>query len=171
MIKYFSFFFAIVIFLSSCEKETVVRYEVSLDAFFDIPGGLNTLETHYFIIRNVPTLYKQYADIKSVDTISIQNIATARGLITSRFQDIDFDLVERISVYAVSIKDPTFKREMYYVDFVPVTTGKELRMLSSTTELKKIISEEFIDLEIRVNFRTIPRTKINARIVFGYAVF
>ena len=157
--------------LTSCDKETVVRYEVSIDAEFDIPTGLNTVETHYFVLRNVPTFYKQNADIKGIDTASIVNVAASRGLIKSKFQDIEFDFVDRISIYAVSRKDPNKKREMYYLDFVPLTTGTQLKMLSSTTQLKDILSEEFIDLEVRLNLRNFTTSNIRAQIEFGYAVF
>lgn len=156
---------------SSCDKETVVSYEVAMDAEFDIPSGLNTIETHYFTVRNVPTFYKQTADNRNIDTSAIQNVLASRGLIQSRFQDLNFDFVERVSVYAISRKTPSFKREMYYVDIVPLTTGSQLRMLSSTTELKKLMSEEFIDIEVRLNFRNFTTSGIRARITFGYAVF
>jgi hypothetical protein len=164
-------FALLLVLFASCEKETIVRYEVSLDAEFDIPIGLNTIETHYFIIKNVPTFYTQSANNRGVDTSGILNVLASRGLIRAKFQDRDFDFVERVSVYAVSRKDPSFKREMYYIDFVPLTTGNQLRMLSSTTELKKIMGEEFIDLEIRLNFRNFNTAPIRARLEFGYAVF
>ena len=158
------------VLLSSCEKETQVRYEVALDANFDIPSGLNTLETHYFIIRDVPTFYSLNADLKRQDTASINQIIASRGLIRSRFNDVNFDFVERISIYAVSKKNPDMKREMYYLDFVPLNTGRELRMLSSTTALKEIIQEETMDVEIRMNVRNFTNTAIRATFDFGYAI-
>lgn len=159
------------VFFYACEKESVIRYEVALDAEFDIPIGLNTIETHYFIVKNVPTFYKQSANNRNVDTSGIINVLASRGLIRAKFLDRDWDFVERVSVYGVSKIDPTFKREMYYIDFVPLNTGKELRMLSSTTELKKLLSEELIDLEVRLNFRSFNTAPLRARIEFGYAVF
>lgn len=60
---------------------------------------------------------------------------------------------------------------MYYLDFVPLTTGTQLKMLSSTTQLKDILSEEFIDLEVRLNLRNFTTSNIRAQIEFGYAVF
>jgi hypothetical protein len=155
---------------SSCEKEIQVRYEVSLDANFDIPSGLNTLETHYFIIRDVPTFYNLNASLKRQDTAAINQVIASRGLIRSRFNDVNFDFVERISIYAVSKKNPDLKREMYYLDFVPLNTGRELRMLSSTTALKEIIQEETMDVEIRMNVRNFTNTSIRATFDFGYAV-
>jgi len=157
--------------LTSCDKETVVRYEVSIDAEFDIPTGLNTVETHYFILRNVPTFYKQNADIKGIDTASIVNVAAQSVRVDMGTITQMLNVLEKISIYAVSRKDPNKKREMYYLDFVPLTTGTQLKMLSSTTQLKDILSEEFIDLEVRLNLRNFTTSNIRAQIEFGYAVF
>ena len=104
MARIIGYIFFSLLLLTSCEKETLVRYEVALDAEFDLPTGLNTVETHYFIIRNVPTFYLQNAELKGVDTSSIVNISASRGLIRSKFQDVDFDFINRISIYAVSKK-------------------------------------------------------------------
>lgn len=60
---------------------------------------------------------------------------------------------------------------MYYLDFVPVNTDTQLRMLSSTTQLKDMMNEEFIDLEVRINLRSFTTSNIRAKIEFGYAVF
>ena len=171
MAKIFVYFFLVILLFTSCEKETVVRYEVPLVAEFDLPTGLNTVETHYFIIRNVPTFYGQNAALKGVDTSTIINVFASRGLIQSKFQDVDFDFISRISIYAVSKKDSNKKREMYYMDFVPLTADTQLRMLSSTTQLKDILKDEFIDLEVRINLRSFTTSNIRAKIEFGYAVF
>jgi hypothetical protein len=170
-IKKVLYFLILTASLWSCEKETIVRYEVKLTADFAIPAGINTVETHYFRIQNVPVYYKKFADNKGIDTSAIFQIQASKGLIKSKFQDIDFDFVERISVYVVSRTNPSLKREMYYVDFVPLTTGSELKMLSSISELKSIIKDEFVDLEVKLNVRSIPRTNIDAIIEFSYAVF
>ncbi|MBL0098943.1 MAG: hypothetical protein IPP49_01930 [Saprospiraceae bacterium] len=86
-----------------------MRYQADMDAEFDLPTGLNTVETHYFIIRDVPTNYKLNADLKGVDTSSIFNVQASKGLLTSKFGGVDFDFINRISVYAVSKKDPSKK--------------------------------------------------------------
>ena len=170
MQKILVIFSLIAVTIISCQKDTSFRYEVGLTADFAIPSGLNTVETHYFIIRNVPVFYKFNADRNGVDVATITNVLASRGLMRSTFSEADYDFISRVSVYAVSRKDPTVKREMYYLDFVPVNTGREMKMLSSTTQLKEILSEEFIDLEVRLNFRSISPSLLSTRIEFGYAV-
>lgn len=169
--KYLIFIFGFFLTMSSCEKEVPIRYEARTDAMFIIPLGLNTVETHYFPVYDVPTYYLLNASRFNVDTATIQNIQASKGLLRAKFNDAEFDFIERISVYAVSKKDPTFKREMYYLDFNPINTREELRMLSSTSQLKQIMSEEFIDLEIRLNLRRFSTSNIETIIDFGYAVF
>lgn len=158
-------------FLISCEKEVPIKYEVRLDGEFEIPLGLNTIETHYILVRKVPTFFIYNAQRFNADTSSITNIQASKGLLRAKFGDAEFDFVERISVWAVSIKNPNLKREMYYLDFNPLNTREELRMLSSTSELKQIMKEEFIDIEIRLNLRRFPSSNIRTVIDFGYAVF
>ncbi len=163
--------FILIVSLFACEKERVPLYEVNMDAEFDIQSGLNTVATHIFVIRNVPTNYKFSADNRNVDTSSITNIQSARGLIRAQFGSVDYDFISRVSVYALSRKDTTLRREMYYLDFVPLETNEELRMLSSTSELREILKEEFIDIEVRLNFRAFTGPTLPTRLVFGYAVF
>lgn len=169
IVKVFCFVFLGSIF--ACEKERIPLYEVNMDADFDIQSGLNTFATHVFIIRNVPTNYKISADNRGVDTSGITNIQSARGLMRAKFGSADYDFISRVSVYARSRMDTTLRREMYYLDFVPLETNEELRMLSSTSELKEILKEEFIDVEVRLNFRAFTGPTLPTRMVFGYAVF
>lgn len=157
--------------LSGCDKQTPSLYEVGIERDFDIPAGLNNIETHYLYLRNVPTFYKQYADSRGLDNTTIASVRAARGLIRSDFQTFGYDFIDRISISVVSRKDPLQKREMYYLDDVPFNTGDELRMLSSATELKDIISEEFVDIEVRMNIRTSTGTAVRSKLIFSYAVF
>jgi hypothetical protein len=165
------FCFILVVGIVGCEKERVPLYEVNLDAEFDIQSGLNTISTHVFVIRNVPTNYKISADNRGVDTSSITNVQSARGLLRAKFSSADYDFISRVSVYALSKSDTTMRREMFYLDFVPLETNEELRMLSSTSELRGILKEEFIDVEVRLNFRSFTGPTLPTKLVFGYAVF
>lgn len=165
--------FSIILLLSilGCEKERVPLFEVNLDAEFEIQSGLNTISTHVFIIKDVPTNYKISADNRGVDTSQITNIQSARGLLKAKFGSADYDFVSRVSVYALSKSDPTLRREMFYLDFVPLETNEELRMLSSTSELREILNDEYIDVEVRLNFRSFTGPSLPTRLVFGYVVF
>ena len=113
--------FIVIGMMTSCEKDPDIRYQALLDAEFVIPTNLNTLETHYFTIENVPTFFFQNAQLHNVDTSSILDIKAAKGLLRATFNDADYDFIERIVVNVYSNKNPR-KKEMYYLDFVPLNT-------------------------------------------------
>ncbi|MBK7697427.1 MAG: hypothetical protein IPJ39_01220 [Saprospiraceae bacterium] len=81
----------------------------------------------------------------NVDTSSILDIKAAKGVLRATFNDADYDFIERIVVNVYSNKNPR-KKEMYYLDFVPLSTDKELRMLSSTTNLKGTLDSELVTI-------------------------
>lgn len=159
-----------------CNKDehcgTFMKFEGRIDASFTIPSGLNTVETHYFVIRNVATNFRSLAASRNIDPEEIQCIVASRGLIRSAFNDFSYDFIERIQVYAITQNEPVKKREMYFLDFVPLNTGPVLRMSSSTTELKEILLEnDVIDLEVRLVLRSFSPGNIVTRLDCGFAVF
>jgi hypothetical protein len=70
----------------------------------------------------------------------------------------------------IPIKTPE-KKEMYYLDFVPLSTDKELRMLSSTTNLKGTLDAELVTIEVGIKLRRYAPGNIRSKLEFGYAVF
>ncbi len=162
--------FIVIGMMTSCEKDPDIRYQALLDAEFVIPTNLNTLEIHYFTIENVPTFFFQNEQLHNVDTSSILDIKAAKGLLRATFNDADYDFIERIVVNVYSNKKPR-KKEMYYLDFVPLSTDKELRMLSSTTNLKGTLDSELVTIEVGIKLRRYAPGNIRSKLEFGYAVF
>ncbi len=161
------------IFLASlsCTKDKPILFVGNFDADLEIPAGLNTVETHYFILRNIPVYFIQNALLAGIDTSKISNISAGRGSINHILGTQDLDFINTVSIYAVSKNDPTVKREMFYLDFVPFATRREIRLLSSTTELKDILKEDVIDLEVRLLFRSFVPNTLRVKLNLGYTVF
>jgi hypothetical protein len=157
---------------SSCiGEERVVLFDGSISARMDLPTGLNTIETHYFIVRDVPTFFQERAANASVNVSDVKGLQSGRGLLRATFEPVDFRFIEKISIYATSQTNPELKREMYYLDFVPYSIGEELKMLSATSDLKEILSNDFVDLEIRINFREFNTRTIPLTIDLSYTAF
>lgn len=170
------FLLVVLVMSGGCNKDehcgTFMKFEGRIEANFTIPSGLNTVETHYFIIRDVPTNFRALAASRNLEIEDIQCIVASRGLIRAAFNDFSYDFIDRIQVYAITQNEPVKKREMYFLDFVPLNTGSVLRMSSSTTELKEILLEnDVIDLEIRLVLRSFSPGNIVTRLDCGFAVF
>jgi hypothetical protein len=84
-------------------------------------------------------------------------------------QDLDF--IQDISITVISRKDRKLKKEMYYSEFVPFVVDEEIKMQSGTAELKEILSEDYIDIEIRLTIRNFVPNAIEATLDMSYIVF
>ena len=60
---------------------------------------------------------------------------------------------------------------MYYSEFVPFTVDNEIRLQSGSLELKEILKDDYVDIEIRMNLRNFVPNTIKTRLNMSYIVF
>ena len=154
--------------LLSCSNGAEPLFDIELEADFTIGAGLNTFDTHFFIIRNVPTRIQSF--LGTVDEDLIGQILPTRAQITAPFTSIDFSIVREVSVWAVSSADPNIKKEIFYQDRIEFNEQEDLKLFSSLSEVKDILTEDDFDLEIRFNFRTFTPTNIDSRLTMNFIV-
>ena len=146
-------------------------HEVPLTTFIDVPAGLNTLETHFFIRRNIPSFYAENLSSFGLNDTQILQITGARAKIYNKVNSYDLNFISRISIYAVSPLDQNKKMEMYYLDLVNFNEGDEIVLLPATSNVKDILDNGKFDLEIRLNFRDYPPTNMRLDIDFSYLLY
>jgi hypothetical protein len=71
----------------------------------------------------------------------------------------------------LSQKEQGLSREMFYRENIPFSHDGELQLLSSISNLTDILSDPFVDIEIRIRLRNIVPTDIRNKLIFSYAVF
>ena len=162
--RYLIFFFFIG--LLGCGSDEQRLFDIELEADFTIGAGLNTFDTHYFIVRRVPTRIQNY--LLNLDPSLVDQILPTRAEITAPFNTIDFSIVREVSIWAISTRDPSVKKEIFYQDRIDFGEQKELRLFSSLSEVKEIFLEDKFDLEIRLNFRTFTPTEIDTRVSMNF---
>lgn len=160
-----------IIILLSCGKGQQELFEVDNEIEFILPGGLNTIETHVFVIRDVPTFIDESLQVYGYRKEDITQIGSGRGLLTGSFQNIDYDFIGEISIRAVSQKEAGLNREMFYRENIPFNHDGELQLLSSISNLTDIFTDPFVDIEIRIRLRNIVPTDLRNKLIFSYAVF
>src|SRR5690606_7823394 len=100
--KYIFVLFSLALpFLFACSKEDRPYFEARYEARFDLPASLNTLETHYFLIKDVPTFFNQNITSRGWTEESVEKIEASRGVLRSTFGSIDFEFIEDISIFAI----------------------------------------------------------------------
>jgi hypothetical protein len=151
--------------VTSCTDTQNKLFDMTIEADFVIPPGLNTLDTHYFIIERVPTRFRNFL-LGSPD--EIDQILSENAVLSARFTSVDWSIIREISVMAVSINDPNDKREIFYYNLLDFNQRNELRLIRSLPDVRDILNQDFFNLEVRLNFRTITPVEIESRLTMNF---
>jgi len=144
-------------------------FQMTVQADLTIPPALNNLDTHYFYIRDVPTRYRSYFS----GTWSVDDVATVSpfsGNLESLFVNVDWAIIQEISIHAISGSDPTVSREIFYHDRINRSNVNDLVLINSLSEVKDILLQDFITLEVRLNLWNSTPTEIDTRFTMNFNV-
>ncbi len=156
--------------MSSCTKDNGRHlFDTEIEVNFDIPAGLNNLETHYFNIKNIPSFYEEKKSIYGVSDDDILKSLANRASIIPRFQEVDYGFIRDISIKLYDDEYP--RSEAFYLETVRISEENELNLLSSLTNLKDILSKPTFDLEIRINFKTFTVRTTENKIKLNFSSF
>ncbi len=167
----YSIVFATLMTFSSCGSDRQELFIIDNEIEFLLPGALNTIETHVFIIRNVPSFYRANLAVNGASDEQVVSITATRARLSGSFGVVDYNFIDEISVRAISKTDPGLNREMYFQDRIPFNQSGDLEMFSSISELKEILSEEVFDMEVRIRLRQSTPLQLQNKLMFSYAVF
>lgn len=157
--------------LSGCRKNDNIILDGSFDTRFVIPSGLNTVLTHYITIQNVYTDFTRKASSAGIALEEVKKMQASYGKIRAVSANHDLDFIQDISVVIISRINPERKVEMYYSEFVPFQVDQEIKLQSGSSELKDILDEDFIDIEIRMNIRGFVPNAIEAVLESSYVAY
>ena len=155
----------------SCGEDLQPLFDLEYQLDFTIDPGLNTIDTHVYTIRDVPSRLAEFAAANSILPDSIISANPNRATITNSFQNIDFNFVDKLSIWIVSTSDPTDMSEMFFLDFVDLGEDSELRLLSSISNVIPYLKEGIFDVEVRLQLRSFSPAEINSRLNFSITAF
>ena len=167
LIKYTFLFFICSVCLSNCGTEEEPLFTLQTEADFVIQPGLNTFDTHHFIIRDVPTRIGNYLS-GSIGASDIGRMLPNRAELNAQFSNIDWAMVAEVSIWAVSQSNPNLRKEVFYNDRIQFNDVEELRLLSSLSEVRDILLEDRITIEVRLNFRRPTPIEIESRLTMNF---
>ncbi len=160
----------ITLLLTSCGSDNKVLFDMEMTHDFVLLAGLNTTETHYFIRENVNTFFSSHLNGSSASIDDIKTIVANRAQLKDKFGDIYFDFIQSISIHAFHPLDPSNKKELFYMDFVPFDEDETLNMFSSIADLTDLLTNDLVNLEIKIKLRTITPTSIDTRLTMSFSV-
>lgn len=159
-------FFVATIHLLGCTDDANILFQINMETDFSIAPGLNTFETFIFPVSRVPTNIDAF--IVNTDPSDIEGIYPMRATLTAPFVNFDWSIVRLVSVHAISTTDPDLQKEIFYQDQISLNEQNELRLFSSSTEVKDLLLDQSINIEIRFNFRNITPAEIPSRINMSF---
>ncbi len=154
---------------SSCADSLESAFDIDLETFFIIPAGLNSIETHVFEISNVPTFIRAIQPGASVENVT--SVRSSRARLTGRFTNINFQIIDRITITAISPEDPELEKEVFFMTFVPLDQEGDLELFSSLPEVKDILLLENVNLRIKINFKSFVQSDIETRVFLNFKAF
>lgn len=169
----FIYFIAVGIFItfSSCADSVDPLVIVTVERDFVIPGNLNTIETHFFELKNIPVLLDQNLSIYNRTEDDVVSINPADATLSSTFNNIDWTFIQRVEVYAVSRLDNSIRLRMFQSNEPDFGNRSQLGMFNTFVDVKEVFKEGLIDLEIRIKTRAFVPGNINAKLTFSYGIF
>jgi hypothetical protein len=172
-LRNFIYIIAIGIFTTfcSCVDSVEPLTLVTVERNFEIPGNLNTIETHFFELKNIPVLLDQNLAIYNRTVEDVVNINPDVAVLTSAFNNIDWTFIQRVEIFAVSRLNNTNKVRMFQSNEPDFGDRSQLGLFNTFVDVKEIFKEGLIDLEIRIKTRAFVPTNINAKLTFTYAIF
>ena len=164
----FLFVLASVVF-NSCANTPEPLFTMRMEADIVIPAGLNSFDTHYIYVRDVPTRINNYIT-GSFDRDGIEQVYPDQAVLSSLFVSIDWAIIREISIRAISSSDPTINEEIFYHNRITNSSVKELPLLSSLPNVKDILLQDRVTLEVRLNLKSSTPAEIESRLTMNFAV-
>jgi hypothetical protein len=164
------YFFFLVLSSISCGKDREY-IEKNLTLSFDIPTGLNTIESHYFQLGEVNMFLDETLKINNLPVDQTYEISGAKCLLTSRLSGADFSVIDRISVFAVDRSNPNKRIEIFYNENIPLQSISNIRLLASISNVTPYIKDNRMKMEVRIRFRGFMVAPVIADLDFSYIVY
>lgn len=164
------FFLAVGLLSMSCNNDDAVElFTVTHISEFEVPAGLNTVETHFFIQPATNSPYDDLLESTGFEDASVGGITPKFCELTTAFGDIDLDFVRLVEIRVLDPFDPEYIREVFYLDPVPGNSRGTLRPFPGLLNVKEIIGQPTYGVEVRIIFRLPPPTTMRMRLLMEFS--
>jgi len=137
---------------------------------FDILPGLNTFDTHIYSFSPIPTRYLERLAASGHSAEEVIAIEAKDASLSSLFGDENLNFISRVSIYIFDPFEPANKVEFLYLEPIPYKEKTTIRLFPGITDISDWVKEEFIGIEIRLNFREISPALTEMELEFDLRV-
>ena len=162
-------FLLITLLIISCGDEEHADLEFFIEERFVLPAGLNTIETHVFVIEDVYTLINGNLASKGYTLDQVETIGPGRATLTSDFSRLNF--LREVSIRVVPKNNPAEYKELFMEDNVLLNEDNSISLFNTLVDITEEFSAEQVDIEVRLQLRSFSPAQLPLTLRFSYAVF
>ena len=150
----------------SCSTGPPSLFEITTEANFLVPAGLDNIRTHTWPLQNIRTNIDLLT--QGVERELIDGVFAREAIIESPFVNFDFRLVNMVAINVWDPQKPEDKREVFFMDRRNNNTRERLPLFSSLSEVKDILLNPTFDAEVKIRFATFTPTEIESRLTMNF---
>lgn len=170
MMRYFFIILGLCFLLNNgCNSGPEPLFTIPMELNFSIPPGLNNFDTHYFTFDNVPTFYRNY--VNNTTEANVDHVNPLGGIIEARFSNVDWGIMREVAIHVRSPNVPDWNPEALYQDVFRFSGVERIELFPSSPELKDILFNDFVTIEVRLNFRNIPAQEMDVRLNMNFVAY
>ena len=158
----------IVFALSGCKSDR--RTEVFVMPYtldFELQAGLNTLETHFYRITNVPSVYQAQLDASGRQDSDIVSITPKTAELSTVFRDENLDFIRQVFVRVFDPLDANnINQEVFYLDPVPPNVRTVIHPFPGLADVKNIASLPLFGVEVGISLWQVTPKSFDMRLEF-----
>lgn len=161
---------AILVVLSCNKDRRTELFELNHFIDFEIQPGLNTFDTHFFVVSPLTSFYQTKLDASGHTADEVIAIEAKDAILSSTFGDVNLEFIHRISVYIFDPFNPSDRIEFLYLDPTPFKNATSWRLFPGIANISEWIEREYFAVEVRLNFREVSPSLIPMRLEFDFRV-
>ena len=135
----------------SCSKDRSILFDLPFELRFEIPAGLNPLDRHFFLIRDVPTnlaAFKNQFEVEGEFSLRPSN-----AVLNSVVGNQNWAFLREVEVSIFQDDDPDKDTEVFLTDNVPVNAGRSVVVLPFEDDVHDLLDVERVDFKISIRLR------------------
>ena len=161
---------ALLLLFTNCGKnDEEVLFTIPYQLNFSTPAGLNTLETHYYEINNIPSRIDSVLVARGISKEDITSVSPKSAELSSLFADGEYGFIREVSV-DIFETGSTYYQEVYFHPQVPQNTGSTLDLAGTLVDAKERVTSEKFNIRVGLMLRNFAPQSMENTLRFTFAI-
>lgn len=161
-------FLALLMLLSSCNKDENFLFELEYEASIEIPAGLNPIETHFSRSAELFTNLNNQLAARGLQLSDIRAIQPVEVSLRPNVGILDYRIFTEMNAFLIPIDDPNDRLELGFALDPRLFDNSIVQLIPGIADVTDYLNAGVIYLQLRFRIQEIPlgRTQHILRVRF-----